>query len=121
MTNHKAAKAASEVTETDGTLTCSCGAVCRKPKDRKRFKARHPVLCSERRDFAHQLAQGTRCVETTGTDEIRNYLKLVTEHGRGLTPWETEFVASLTEQFNERAWITDKQREILDRIYKDRT
>lgn len=43
-------------------LECSCGAKA-PPKDRKRFLARHPKMCSERREFTRQLAQGTRCVD----------------------------------------------------------
>jgi len=51
------------------TLTCpNCGATA-EPKDRKRFERRHPALCTARRDFAKQLAQGTRCVEPTTWEE----------------------------------------------------
>ena len=47
---------------------CSCGASARK-SEVKRFLSRHPRICSERRRFAQQLAQGTRCVE--GTDHSK--------------------------------------------------
>jgi hypothetical protein len=111
-----------------GSLLCSCGAKCSSPKDHKRFHARHPKLCAERRDFARQLAQGTRSVES-GTSEDPSDLAKVTRHqieavnavGRGLTFWEEDFMESVTEQFEERAWLTDRQREILERIYDQRT
>lgn len=40
---------------------------------------------------------------------------------RRLTKWERDFIDSLEEQFEERGWISDKQEEILERIYADRT
>lgn len=42
---------------------CECGAVCKDPKDLKRFQRRHPKMCQERKTFAQQLAQEVRCVE----------------------------------------------------------
>jgi hypothetical protein len=45
-------------------LKCDCGATARDTcKERKRFKLRHPRLCTERRKFTKQLAQSTRSVE----------------------------------------------------------
>jgi hypothetical protein len=48
-------------------LQCSvCGALG-ELKERKRFLSRHPAKCAaaraERKEFAHQLAQGTRSVD----------------------------------------------------------
>ena len=55
--------------ETINVLRCpSCGATC-DPKDRKRFASRHPKLCTARRDFNRQLAQGTRSTEPTTWEE----------------------------------------------------
>lgn len=61
------------VTLTDlHVLTCSCGA---KSKDtaegRQRFMRRHPALCSDRKEFARQLAQTTRAVEDEERQERR--------------------------------------------------
>ncbi len=51
-------------------LMCACGASAADTcKERGRFKRRHPVLCSERRNFTKQLAQGTRSVESTTWEE----------------------------------------------------
>lgn len=45
-------------------LTCPCGASAPDTtKERKRFQRRHPALCSERKAFNKQLAQGVRSVE----------------------------------------------------------
>lgn len=38
-----------------------------------------------------------------------------------LTSWEEDFLDSITEQFAERHTLSDKQFEILDRIYADKT
>ena len=44
-------------------LVCeSCGAKAFL-SERKRFNKRHPSLCSARKAFSKQLAQGTRCVD----------------------------------------------------------
>jgi CO dehydrogenase/acetyl-CoA synthase beta subunit len=38
-----------------------------------------------------------------------------------LTKWELGFVESLTEQWTTKEWISDRQMEILEKIYADRT
>jgi hypothetical protein len=45
---------------------------------------------------------------------------LETPH-KPLTNWEEGFVASLTEQFHARGTLSDRQLEVLDRIYTDKT
>ena len=35
-----------------------------------------------------------------------------------LTPWETDFVESLAEQWEERKSLTDKQRTKLDEVFE---
>ncbi len=44
-------------------LVCSCGATAFLSEE-KRFRKRHPALCSARKAFAKQLAAGTRCVDS---------------------------------------------------------
>ena len=51
-----------------GQLVCSCGARSGK-NGVKRFNSRHPEMCSSRREWARQLAKGTRCVEELETNE----------------------------------------------------
>lgn len=38
-----------------------------------------------------------------------------------LTKWEESFVESLQEQFDAKGSLSDRQLEILDRIYTERT
>ena len=48
-------------------LVCDCGAKAFL-HEAKRFNKRHPALCSARKAFAKQLAQGTRCVDAEESD-----------------------------------------------------
>jgi hypothetical protein len=54
-----------------GEVMCSCGARA-EAKDRRRFLSRHPKLCSERRRFSQQLANGTRSVDDQDKRERRD-------------------------------------------------
>ena len=65
----------SKVTDLDNTLSCSCGAVCSKAKDRRRFLARHPAMCSNRAKITKSLSTtGTRCVDDNdGAMEVENW------------------------------------------------
>ena len=38
-----------------------------------------------------------------------------------LTKWEEDFLASIYEQWEVRRWLSEKQYEILDRIYAEKT
>lgn len=74
------------LTHDNGWIACSCGAtVPDNPRYRARFLKRHPTLCSERREFAEQLATGTRSVDE---DEAMNRTSAVLladlESGRGI-------------------------------------
>lgn len=46
-----------------GILECTCGALCLRRIDRRRFRVRHPALCNERRQVAMELSEGTRAVD----------------------------------------------------------
>ena len=52
---------------------------------------------------------------------IQNWIETVQTEGRGLSKWEQDFIASLSEQFDERGTVSEKQQEILERIYADKT
>lgn len=53
-----------EVTERpSGVLVCTCGALCLKRIDQRRFRVRHPALCNERRQVARELSERTRAVD----------------------------------------------------------
>ena len=43
------------------------------------------------------------------------------ENSRKLTKWETDFIESVAEQFDRRGTISDRQEEILERIYAEKT
>ncbi len=38
-----------------------------------------------------------------------------------LTPWETSFMESITDQFDRSGRLSDRQVEILERIYAEKT
>lgn len=48
---------------------------------------------------------------------IKAYIDQVNNEGRNLTKWEEDFMESITEQFELENWISNKQEEILERIY----
>jgi len=43
------------------------------------------------------------------------------QYGRELTEWEEKFLHSIAWQWGQRGWLTDKQIEILLRIYAEKT
>ena len=115
-----------------GGLLCSCGASC-KPGETKRFRRRHPEKCSARRAFAQQLAAGTKSVDAptfkpfrndrpmaTGTN-IAYQIEAIQDEGQGLTDWEAEFIPSIAEQFERTGELSERQQQILARIYDERT
>jgi len=117
----------------DGSAECKCGACCQ-PKDKNRFLKRHPALCSERRAFAKQLAQGTRSVDThlppgrpsslKGPDEAETvswWIENIRVVSTRLTDWERGFIDSVAEQWNLTGFVSLKQKIVLERIYIDRT
>lgn len=46
--------------------------------------------------------------------------KELDEHGEGLTPYEVDFVESLTKQLRAGRMLSEKQRETLDKIREQR-
>lgn len=52
---------------------------------------------------------------------IEDWISTVESEGRGLTDWEQHFIESIREQFEQRGTISDKQEEILERIYAEKT
>lgn len=51
---------------------------------------------------------------------IQHYLSEVQNKGVNLTKWESDFIESVDEQFKTRGTLSDKQVEILERIYTER-
>ena len=56
---------------------------------------------------------------TPGT--INQWLDSIAETGRGLPKWEQDFVESIGLQLDDRGTISDRQEEILERIYAEKT
>ena len=50
-----------------------------------------------------------------------DWLLALETDGVNLTPWEEEFVASLRDQREHGRLLSDRQAEILERIYSERT
>jgi hypothetical protein len=51
----------------------------------------------------------------------RDWLDAVVDHGANLTPWEQQFIESLIDQTNGGRPLSEKQVEILERIYAEKT
>ena len=50
------------------------------------------------------------------------WVETITTEGLNLTKWEEDFVMSIRERFEEGRWhLTEKQAEILERIYAEKT
>lgn len=58
---------------------------------------------------------------TQSKEVIADWISQIQEEGKGLTKWEEEFILSIQEQFELRGSISDRQEEILERIYAERT
>lgn len=52
---------------------------------------------------------------------LESWITAIQEEGQGVTKWESDFVTSIAEQLEERGVLSDKQTEILERIYANRT
>ena len=54
-------------------------------------------------------------------DTIAQWIEDVNNVGRGLTDWEKNFIESITDQFEQTGRLSEKQEEILERIYANKT
>lgn len=52
---------------------------------------------------------------------IESWIEHVNENGVNLSTWEIDFMESITDFFEVHQWISDKQEEILERIYAEKT
>lgn len=51
---------------------------------------------------------------------LEQWIEDVNSEGRNLSDWETNFMESITEQFGTRGGLSEKQEEILERIYAEK-
>jgi len=54
-------------------------------------------------------------------DFINHMFEQLDIYGEDLTEWEENFVESVKGQFNQRGSLSPRQREILEKIYANRT
>lgn len=54
-------------------------------------------------------------------DHIEDWLAAIEEDQDRLTKWEADFVESLRDQWERRGSLSERQVEILERIYAERT
>jgi len=52
---------------------------------------------------------------------IPHMLEQLTTPSKNLSKWEEDFIASIAEQFESRHSLSDRQYEILERIYAEKT
>ncbi len=61
-------------------------------------------------------------MKTPNTKEnIEYFIKELEAPVRELTDWEENFIESISDQFTRRSYLSDKQFEILERIYAEKT
>lgn len=54
--------------------------------------------------------------------DLRKWITTIQRDGRGLTTWEEEFIEDCSERLDRGGYtFTAKQREIIERIYADKT
>lgn len=55
-------------------------------------------------------------------DELLEYwIDTINHEGRNLSKWEKDFMESITEQFERTHSLSEKQKEIVERIYAEKT
>ena len=52
---------------------------------------------------------------------LQDWIDRVNAEGVNLTPWEISFMESITKQFKRTRRLTERQIEILERIYSQKT
>lgn len=54
-------------------------------------------------------------------DVLLDWVEEITQNGKDLTPWEDDFVESIGDQLARTSKVSQKQQEILERIYAEKT
>jgi hypothetical protein len=58
----------------------------------------------------------------TGTPDYADWIRQVNEEAtKPLTKWEESFMESITDQFERTGRLSERQIEILERIYAEKT
>lgn len=53
--------------------------------------------------------------------DVARMLEWVNDTARGLSKWEEDFMESITEQYGQSGKLSEKQKEVLERIYAHKT
>jgi hypothetical protein len=73
-------------------------------------------------DFNAYLRTNINCGRATDKQQVyEKWLSAIEKDGVNLSTWEEEFVSSVRAQFDKRGFLSDKQAEIIERIYAERT
>lgn len=54
-------------------------------------------------------------------NDISQWLSELENPSKELTPWETQFIESVSDQFSRYHSLSEKQIEILEKIYAEKT
>lgn len=57
----------------------------------------------------------------TDPNVLHDWIVAIQEEGRGLSKFEVDFVESVAVQLEERGRLSERQVEILERIYAEKT
>ena len=58
--------------------------------------------------------------DTLDPERIGEVIEACSDNTDRLTDWEVWFVESVSDQWDRRHWLSDKQKEILERIYVEK-
>lgn len=58
---------------------------------------------------------------TQKPEVIKEWIDKVNYESKNLSKWEEDFMESITDQFDRRGLLSDRQEEILERIYAEKT
>jgi hypothetical protein len=69
----------------------------------------------------YEKADSTKPQSRTNRDTLLEWVKAVIEDGVGLSPWEDSFANDIEERLLNGYGLSEKQEEILKRLYDNKT
>jgi hypothetical protein len=57
---------------------------------------------------------------TLDPNRIGEVISACADNTERLTDWECQFIEDISDQWDRRQWLSDKQKEILERIYVEK-
>ena len=52
---------------------------------------------------------------------LENWIDVIKTEGQGLTKWEIDFIDNVEFQLTSHGYLTERQEEILERVYSEKT